>query len=189
MEGIPVCKTVEVGFIKGYIDLTGRSVPCEHPGNGCSDLFQQKPSHMKPTFTNNETSVLHGILWYMDIDYDYRTGEAHLCRDSFAEDYRVGKVNALIQGGTITVDDLREYVHSRLLHLGTFEADKRIKGIAIPTPRTDVLVCYAVICGAAPWSMHTSDTVVGLALKLLSQLVRELTTPFVPKELPRDFCC
>jgi hypothetical protein len=105
------------------------------------------------------------------------------------EDYRVDKVNALIEIGAASLDSLNEYVHHRLLHLGLFEMNKRIEGIAIPTPRTDVLVGYAVVWGAAPWSMHTSDTVVGLALRLLPLLVRELTTPFVPKELPRDFCC
>jgi hypothetical protein len=98
-------------------------------------------------------------------------------------------LNDLIGNGQISMDDLLDFVHRRLMYLGEFEAKKRIKGIAIPQRKTDLLVSYAVSWGKVPWHLHTSDTDIGTALRLLSRVVNNLTTPFVPKEIGRDFCC
>jgi hypothetical protein len=136
-----------------------------------------------------DTSVLDGVLETLFFEYDYRLKRVTLYRYPYSEDARVEKVNDALGRGTVNMDDLRTYVHEQLVTQGKFEGDKRKKDIAIPTKLTDTLVSYAATWGAVPWSMHTSDTDVGQALRLLDVIIRDLTTPFVPRELRRDFCC
>lgn len=135
------------------------------------------------------SAILKDIIGHIPVKYDYKTKSPCLFRDPYFEDPTVDRLNAALESEEISMDDLRDYVHKELMDQGKFEVNKRKKDWALPTPETNVLVCYVATWGVVPWGMHTSDTDIGLALRLLDVIIRDLTTQIVPREVGRDFCC